>query len=399
MEISAEKEIKIIIIGSGAAGVYAADNIRKNNKNAIIEMITNDKYMPYFRPSIPDILIKEINDNDLEIKNPEWYKDNNIQVTLNSEVAKIETAEYKIILDNGTIKKYNKLILANGARGFVPPIQNVNLKGVFVLRSREDAENIKKYAMKSKKAVVIGGGVLGLEAAWELKKIVQHVEIVEAEKRILPRQLDNEGSELFEKILNREDVKFNKGHFVKSLIGDKEVKSVQLEDGTTIETDIVIISAGIKANKEITEGTDIKVNRGIIVNEKMETNIADIYACGDVAEHEGIIMGLWSPAVDQGKTAGINAVGGEAIYQPLIHPVTFSGMNTSIFSMGNIDNNDEKDEKLSYYDGSKCVYRKICYRDSIISGGILIGDTSKSGVILRGIRGKHTKDKIEKSFQ
>lgn len=393
-----DTDIKVLIIGSGAAGVYAAEAVRERNKSATIEIITKDKYMPYYRPSVSDIFIKELDESDLEIKKPVWYQDNNIEISLDTEVSKIDTYSCEIVLGNGARKKYDKLILANGARCAIPPIQNINVNGVFVLRGREDAENIKKYALKSKKAVVIGGGVLGLEAAWGLKELGLEVEIVEAETRIFPRQLDPEGSAVLETILQNENIILNKNHFVKVIKGETEVSGVELENGKFISADMVLVSAGIKTNKEIAEGTELKVNRGIIVNSNMETNIKDIYACGDLAEYEGMVAGLWSPAIEQGKTAGANAAGDSIQYEAILHPVTFGGMNTSIFSIGDLGTKDGDYEVFAYADKKNNGYKKVYFKNGVITGGILIGDTSKSSVLLKGVRGGYTKEKVMKAL-
>ena len=171
----------------------------------------------------------------------------------------------------------------------------------------EDTEKVKEYAKNCKRAVVIGGGVLGLEAAWGLKLLGIETSVIEMMQRILPKQLDEQGSELLEAAIEQAGEKIFKGVVVSAIEGEEKVTSIALENGQHILADLVIISAGIAPNKELAQNLGLNLGRGIVVNEKMETSIKDIYACGDVAEYNGKIIGLWQVAMEQGKTAGINA--------------------------------------------------------------------------------------------
>lgn len=393
-------EEKYIVVGNGAAGIAAADAIRTRNNSATIEIITKEDCPAYYRPSLSDYISGEINEKDFYLRDDSWYKEKNIQVIYGVNVDDIKPTDKLIKLSNGETKNYDKLILANGSRGNIPPILGVEKTGTFVLRSKKDADRIKEYAKEASRVVVIGGGILGLEAASELKSLGLNVTIVEMASRIFPRQLDEEASALFEEIVSKKDIKIYKNHFVKAIGGKTKVESVELDNGKEIKADMVLISAGIKANTQITIGSPIMSNYGIIVDDTMLTSEKDIYACGDVAEYKGMVTGLWATALDQGNVAGANATGDNLVYKPSIQPVTFSGLDTNIFSIGDIGSDPDKDYGVSVYDDKKNgVYKKLYFSNGKFVGGILCGDISKAPALLNAIKtDTEMKDLVKKVF-
>lgn len=380
-----------IIIGNGAAGFYAADAIRQKNSKAYITMISEENYYSYYRPSLSEYLAKDISDKKLYLKNKDWFEENSINLKLNTKVENILPKENKIVLSDGTCLKYDKLILANGARNFIPPTAGTDKNGVFSLRTINDADEIISYAKDSKKAVVIGGGLLGLEAAWELQNLGLDVTVVEFFQRLLPRQLDEEGAEIFKKQISNCGINVILGDSLVEILGNDNVTNIKLKSGTTLDTDMVLFSVGIRANKELAEKCGIKTDKSVVVNEKMETNIPDIYACGDVAELNGRNYGIWPAAVQMGKVAGINASGDELIFKDFVSSTIFSSMDTNLFSSGYFD--DECDV-LSYNNEDNQIYKKLFFKDNKLVGCILLGDTSLSIKIVKGIREGYSKEKI-----
>lgn len=390
----------IIIVGNGAAGIAAADAVRIRNEEANIEIITKEDVPAYYRPSLSDYLTDSINDKEFYLKDESWYKDKNISISYGINVDIINSEEKNIKLSNGEIRKYDKLILANGSRGNIPPVLGVEKQGTFVLRTKKDADRIKEYAKESSRVVIIGGGILGLEAAWELKKLGLKVTIVEMAARIFPRQLDAEASLIFEEQVNKQEIKIYKNHYVKAIVGENKVEYVELDNGKQIKADMVLVSAGIKSNTQVATGSPIKFNYGILVDEKMSTSEADIYAAGDIAEFQGSVMGLWATALEQGNIAGANAAGDDLIYKPSIQPVTFSGMETSIFSIGDIGTDPDKEYGISVYSDKKNnIYKKLYFFEEKFVGGILYGDISKASALLNAIKSNsEMKDLVKKVF-
>ena len=320
------------------------------------------------------------------MKDYDWFKSNNIEVMLDKHVVEINNRERTVLLNTGLIKEYDKLIIAIGAECFMPPITGNNKEGVFTLRYLKDATDIKEYANNVKTATVVGGGVLGLETAWELKKLGLDVTVVELASRILPRQLDETASKILEKIILETGVKLIMDDSVNEITGDDKVTGLRLKSGKELETELVVVSAGVRANVKIADDIGININRAIVVNDKMKTNISDIYACGDCCEFNGINYALWSEAIEQGKTAGINAVGDVSVYNSIIPSTTSNIFNTSIFSVGDVGSNpnehyDSKEEK----DTANNAYQKLFYKDNVLVGAILIGDTRKSKDLLEAL--------------
>lgn len=382
-ENSIEKEVDILIIGGGVAAVNAADAVSSRNKKARITIISKEKYLPYYRTRLTEIIDNEIPMERMLIKKESWYAERNIKLLLEEEVISVATDEKFVELASGKRLNYDSLVIASGARCFVPPFENKDLKNVRVIREMAETYDIIDTAKKSKKVVVIGGGVLGLEAAWGFKNLGLDVTVLEVMPRVLPRQLDEKGSELLEKLIKTSGVNIMTGVEIKGFAGSDCVEKVVLKNGVELDADLVIISAGIAPNKEFMLSTKIAVNRGIIVNEKMETSIKDIYACGDIAEYNGKIIGLWQVAMEQGKIVGANICGEEKIYSEQIQPLSFEGMNTQLLSIGNIT---DSSETVVDYNAEKNIYRKFFFKNEILVGALLIGDTGKSGAVIKGVR-------------
>ncbi len=382
-ENSIEKEVDILIIGGGVAAVNVADAVSSRNKKARITIISKERYLPYYRTRLTEIIDNEIPMERMLIKKESWYDERNIKLLLEEEVISVATDEKFVELASGKRLNYDSLVIASGARCCVPPFENRDLKNVRVIREMAETYDIIDTAKKSKKVVVIGGGVLGLEAAWGFKNLGLDVTVLEVMPRVLPRQLDEKGSELLEKLIKTSGVNIMTGVEVKGFVGNECVEKVVLKNGVELDTDLVIISAGIAPNKEFMLSTKVAVNRGIIVNEKMETSIKDIYACGDIAEYNGKIIGLWQVAMEQGKIAGANICGEEKIYSEQIQPLSFEGMNTQLLSIGNIT---DSGETVIDYNAEKSIYRKFFFKNEILVGALLIGDTGKSVAVIKGVR-------------
>ncbi|OHD36509.1 MAG: hypothetical protein A2015_02705 [Spirochaetes bacterium GWF1_31_7] len=389
-----------IIIGSGAAGITAAEAIRKRNSDCTIKIITKDSQYPYYRPVISDYLSIDVPDSELYIKDEKWYIQNRIEVLRNIEVLDIKTDTKNVLLNNNQSISYDKLIIASGARAHTLPIVGSDKPGVFTIRTLDCADRIKKYIKDNncKNAFFIGGGVLGLEAASAFRDLGLSVSIIERESRIFPRQLDEEGSAIFENKLLSLGVRLFKKSGVKRIAGDDKVIGIELDDDQYFNADIIIISAGIRANKQLAEKSGMKHIIGIQVDSHMKTSQNDIYACGDAAEFEGKIQGLWATASLQGEIAGANATGDDISYVESLQPVTFSSMETPIFSVGDICCDQSKKYSVLSFHGDNGEYKKLFFNDSKLIGGILIGDISKSGTLLKGVKERKNINAIAKNI-
>ncbi|GAB6168516.1 FAD-dependent oxidoreductase [Clostridium carnis] len=397
---SIDKEETYVIIGNGAAGFYAAKAIKYRNPCAIIKLISNENEHSYVRTQLSD-LISEDRDDSFYLAASNWYKENNIVEMLGVNVNKIDKDSKTIFLDNKHGIRYDKLILANGSYNFIPPTNvkidgdeleinswNYNsVKGIHTIKKLEDVEILKEELPSAKNVVIIGGGLLGLEAAWEIQKRDVNVTVIELADRMLPRQLDTDGSKLFESLVNNTPVNVLLGSAVDHITANEnKVNSITLKNGDTIDADIVIFSVGVRSNIYLAQPIGIACNRGIIVNDHMETNIPDIFACGDVAEVDGCYYGNWPAAIEMGKVAGANATGDNVKFEKFVSSTVFTAMNTEIFSAGLINFDDENLEKVGYVDTIHNKYSKLFFKDNKLVGGILIGDISSSVKIIMGIQ-------------
>ena len=389
-----ETDDMIVIVGGGVAALSAAKAARERSEDVRITILSNENEYPYYRTLLSEMIGEGIAREQFLVKNEKWYEDKNIEVRLNTVVENIDSSKKVLKTSSGEIS-YDKLIIATGAKAMIPSIGNSHLKGIFTVRDKNDVDEIKNYCIGKKKAVVIGGGVLGLESACGLQKLGLEVTVIEMMQRILPRQLDEDGSKIFEKCIEKSNVKLYKNSKAERFKGTNDVEGIYLDNGEFVKADIVIISSGITPNKELAQSADIKTNRGIVVDEKMQTSKENIYACGDVAEYKGNIIGLWQISSDQGKVAALNALGIDERYEDKIQPVTFEGMGTKIFSAGGVlETGDSVSETIF----EELIYKKLNFKNSQLMSGILIGDVEKGIVIIKGLKDEEKKGNLLKKF-
>ena len=378
-----------VILGNGAAGFQAAKAIRERDKTGSVVIISNEPYPTYNRPMLTKSMVAGLSAEQIAVEDTSWYEENQIYQLLGKEVTQIDTKEKEVKFAEGEGIKYTKLIYALGSECFIPPIAGKEKPEVIAVRRLSDVQKIEKMLPKVKNAVVIGGGVLGLEAAWELKKAQCNVTVLEVGAKLMGRQLDDTASDMLKAISAANGIVIQTGVQVASIEGDDHVTGVKLGNGETILADLVIVSAGVRANTTIAKKAGIEVDRAVVVNEKMETNIPDIYACGDCAQYEGVNYAIWPQALEQGKTAGANAAGDVAQYQQVPGALTFHGMNTALFASG--DNGKREDviyKTVEMKDPSKKQYEKLYFFNNRLCGVILIGDLSKMAELSNALEKK-----------
>ncbi|MBC8060614.1 MAG: FAD-dependent oxidoreductase [Clostridiaceae bacterium] len=379
-----DKKESYIIIGNGIAGFNAAEAIRKRNSVCSIEIISSERYLTYYRPQLSDALSADLLDEQFYLEKEDYYKNNNIKLTLDTMVLDIKPESKTITLIDGTVMSYDKLILANGGIAFLPSLPGTNKQGVHVLRSLNDALEVKCSLDVIKKAIVIGGGLLGLEAAWEMRKKGIEVTVVEFSPRLLPNQLDENGAQVFKKIVASSGVEIILGDSVKEILGDDKVTGLQLSSGKEIAAELVLFSVGVRPNKAVGKNAGLSINNGVLVNDKMETSTKDIYACGDVAELENMVYGNWPASQEMGTVAGRNAVGDTAKFQNFVTSIVFNALNVELFTAGTV--NEPNAVHFEMEDNNKNIYKKLFFKEGKLIGGILLGDTSKAVQVVSGIQ-------------
>lgn len=390
--------MRYIIIGNGVAGTTAAFNIRKLDSSGEIIILTDEGVPFYSRIRLIEYPAGEVDEKGLVIYKDDWYEKNNIKLLLNTPVADIDKNKKQVITSNGKTPDYDRLLLATGGISFVPPIPGSGKKGVFTLRTLKDAIKIKNYASETKKALLIGGGVLGLEAGNSLRKTGHEVSVVEFFSRLLPRQMDSEGAEVLKAQMENMGFTFYLGAKSKEITGNDRVTGLILEGGRKIDCDLIIISAGVRPDAVLGRRLGIKINKGLLVNDRMETEIKDVYAAGDLIEHRGVFYGIWPAAEKQGEIAGINMAGGNAIYEGTTPSNVLKIVGINLAAAGDIDAEGEYDSIIEK-DKNQYIYRKLVIKDSVLSGCILYGDISGYRKILKAIDEKRNIEEIRKNLE
>ena len=367
-----------VILGNGAAGVSAAEAIRERDKTGSIVIVSDEAYTAYNRPMLTKSMTTGLGIDTIAMHEESWYEENRIFQVLGRKVSGIDPREKEIRLDDGTVLRYTKLIYALGSECFIPPIPGADLPEVVAIRRLKDAEKVSELVKQTKHAVVIGGGVLGLEAAWELKKSRCQVTVLELAPKLMGRQLDDAAGDMLKLIGEAQGIRMETGVTIASIEGDGHVTGVKLSTGEVIPAELVIISAGVRANVALAKEAGIAVDRAVIVDKAMRTNVKDIYACGDCAQYEGMNYAIWPQAVEEGKTAGASAAGDQAEYVPVSPALTFNGMNTSLFAAGDNGKNPNLIYRtVEFKDLGRKQYEKYYFLNNRLCGVILIGDVSK----------------------
>ena len=335
-----------MILGNGTAGLNAAKAIRQRDKTGAVIMISNEAYPSYNRPMLTKSMLASLTPEQIAVETESWYKSNNIYQILGRTAVSVDTKKSEVILDDGSQIHFTRLIYALGSESFIPPIPGSGREQVIAVRRISDVEKISSLLKTSKTAVVIGGGVLGLEAAWELKKAGLSVTVLEAAPMLMGRQLDATAGSILEEISRRNGISIHTGVSITSIDGDETgaVSGVSLSSGEVLPADLVIVSAGVRANTALAQEMGLKIEKAVVVNSRMEAGIKHVYACGDCAEYKGANFAIWPEASEQGRVAGANAAGDELEYRPVSSALTFNGMNTSLYAAG--DNRKESEPAL-----------------------------------------------------
>ncbi len=369
-----------VILGNGAAGYYAAKAIRERDKTGTIVLISNEPYLSYNRPMLTKSIVAGLSAEQIAIADRNWYEKENIFPMLSKEVVDVDMEQKEVVLEDKSRVHYTKLIYALGSECFIPPIKGSTLPEVAVIRRLADVERLEVLIKEAKDVVVIGGGVLGLEAAWELKKAGLNVTVLEVAPVLMGRQLDIDAGEWLLQAAKKSGIEIRTGVKVASIDGETHVSGVTLSEGEQIKAGMVVISAGVRANIELAKKMGLLTNRGVVVNSRMESSKKDIYACGDCAEFQGISYGVWPEAVEEGKVAGANAAGEEVEYTIKEPALTFHGMNTALFAAGDNGKNPNLLYKtIVYQDMGREQYQKYYFLNDRLCGVTLLGDLSLMG--------------------
>lgn len=360
-----------VVVGGGIAGVTAAEAIRKQDATGKIVLVSGEKSLPYARLNLTPFLAGQVKAEQLTLHPAEWYEKKGIELITGREVGDIDVEGKKLRLRPRGNQRYDRLVLATGAHPFMPPIPGITRRGVMQLRTDQDCHRLIGTASAGGKCVCLGGGLLGLETAGALASHGVPVTVIEDRPWLLPRQLDQSAARVLQQRLEKMGITFRLGRQAEELVGDERVRGVRLADDTTVDADIVIVTAGIRPNSYLARAAGIDVNMGILVNEKMETSATDIWAAGDVAEFRGRIYGLWTSSQQQGLVAGTNAAGGAKAFGGLVSSTALKVVDIDVVSIGPVEADDEntvvaRQDEDSYY--------RFLLRAGVLQSAIIVGD-------------------------
>lgn len=375
---------RYIIVGNGVAGVEAAINIRNLDNEGDILIISPSKKYFYARPRLIDYLSGKVDLGKITANKEEFYFDKDIAHELGARVVEINPEKHLVVTDDGQSCEYDKLLLATGARAFMPEIPGNEKKGAFTFRAATDADNIREYCTDLESVVLIGGGLLGLETAYSLTLLGKTVTVVEFADHLLPNQLDTAAGALLQQLLEEKGINFILKCSAEEILGGEHVEGIKLNNGTTIDCGAVVFSTGVRSRLELAYSLGLETNRGIVVDDHMVTSLPDIYAAGDVAEHRGRCYGLWQPSKQQGAVAGQNMAGEEILYDGSPVETRLKVAGISLFSAGAFE--AEGDNVIIEKENG--VYRKLVFLNEKLIGANIIGDNKAAMTCSKVYEGK-----------
>jgi NAD(P)H-nitrite reductase large subunit len=380
------KAFDYLIIGNSAGGIGAAEAIREVDTDGTMAIVSDEAYQAYSRPLISKLLSGERTIESMLFRAPDFYQKNRIDFLPGVRAEKLNPAQHMISLDNGTELTYSKLLLATGGEPISPQVTGNGKNGVFFFQSIDNALKIGEYVKKDMRAVVIGGGLIGLSLSEALTKKGVNVTIIELKDRVLNTILDETGSAIVREVLESKGINVVTNHTITEVKGITSVNSVLLDNGEELPCDMLAFAIGVSPRIELAKKAKINVNRGIIVDSTMATGTEDIYACGDAVEtydfikQENRVIPIWPNAYIGGRTAGFNLAGVRTEYpfSTVMNSLNYFGM--SIVTAGDIETAGQRNVKILEFREDQ-TYKKLLIKNGYITGMVFINDIDKAGML------------------
>lgn len=375
--------MKIAVVGNGLAGTLFSKTLREIDPKAVIDIFAAEKYRYYPRPNLIEFLAGSRPFERLFAFPETWYDDQKIGLHLANPVQSIHPADRRIELKDGTRAGYDYLLLADGAHSFVPPITGSDKSGLFTLRNLDDAYAILDYLEGRGQAAVIGGGLLGLEIARALNVRGVKVTIIEFFPRLLPRQLDVQGADLLKAQIEDMGIEVRLGLVTEEILGRDAVSGLRFKDGTELKVDMAIVAAGVRANLSLAKAAGLKTDKGLMVNDRMQTADPRIFAAGDSVEHRERLYGIIPASFEQARVAARNIGGRDDTYQGTVFSNSLKIMGLSVTSLGTVNPEEPAVEEFRSVRKGEGVYKKIAVRDGKLIGAVWMGTKKGADVLGR----------------
>ncbi|HTR85800.1 MAG TPA: FAD-dependent oxidoreductase [Reyranella sp.] len=366
---------RLVVVGNGMAAMRAVEELlARAPRRYDITVVGAEPHGNYNRILLSSLLAGEKTADEIAINGRNWYAEHGIRLLAGNPVTSIDPLAKSVTVEGLGALPYDTLLLGTGSRPLVPPLPGLGLPGVRAFRDIADTEAMIAAAGPDRRAVVIGGGLLGLEAAWGLKRRGMEVTVVHLMPTLMERQLDQTAGELLQSALSSRGIDFVTSAETEEILGSERAEGVRLADGRTIAADLVVLAIGIRPNIEMAKAAGLYVNRGILVGDDMRTSDPGIYAVGECIEHNGQVFGLVAPIWEQARVCGARLAGDpDAVYVP---PPVFTSLKITgidVFSAGSLAATDEADEELTLHDPGRGIYKKLVLRQERIVGSVLYG--------------------------
>ncbi len=385
---------KLVVIGNGMAGARTVEEIlaRGGGEQFEITMFGDEPYGNYNRILLSNVLNGTQDAADIFLNPLEWYTENSVKLHAPARVKHIDRARKEVHSDDGQVTPYDKLLIATGSRPFVPPMEGMETPGgetkhgVFVFRTLDDCHKIAGYATKCRRAAVIGGGLLGLEAARGLINYGVEVHVIHISGHLMNQQLDPAAGGILKGIMEKMGIHVHTEKATTRVLGDDSVTGLEFKDGTTLDCDMVVISTGIKPNAEIGAECGLTVERAIVTDNQMRSvDDPDVYVVGECAQHRGKVYGLVAPLWEMGTVLADHITGRneEAAYHGSKIATKLKVMGVELASMGVTEPEDERDEVVTFAEPKRGTYKKLIIRDGILIGAMMLGDLNKVAYLMQ----------------
>ncbi|MBM6995651.1 NAD(P)/FAD-dependent oxidoreductase [Paenibacillus sp. DXFW5] len=390
---------KLVVIGNGMAGISAVEQILKLTTKFDITVFGSEPHPNYNRIMLSYVLEGSKTMDDIVLNDLNWYKEHGITLHMGTTVERIDAEAKEVVADNGQRVPYDKVLIATGSTSFILPIPGSDKEGVVGFRDIADCEQMLQAANTYKTAAVIGGGLLGLEAAKGLVQLGMDVTVVHLMEDLMERQLDHQAAGMLQAELERQGIKFKMGAQTTELLGDNRVRGLRFADGTELAAEFVVMAVGIKPNVAVAKASGMEVNRGIVVNDYMQTSLEGVYSVGECTEHRGICYGLVAPLFEQGNVMAKHISGVDTPpYEGSVVSTKLKISGVDVFSTGEFIDGPEH-TVIANKDDWKRTYKKILLKDGKLVGAVLFGDITDSAELQKLIKqGAEMTDELYESL-
>jgi len=371
---------RLVVIGNGMAGIACLEQMLKYGHEFDITVFGEETHVNYNRILLSSVLAGEADAEEIVLNGIDWYRRNHIDLRLGVRIDGVDCANHMVHGNDGSTVSYDNLIFATGAKPLIPAIEGSDKHGVYVFRTLDDARMLVDRSAPGLKAAVIGGGLLGLEAARGLQMRGCEVTVIHRSKSLMSRQLDAAGGFCVLRAMEAMGLRVILNRQTHTILGNGHAEGLRFTDGEEVAAEMVVIAAGIQPNAALAKSAGLEVNKGIIVDDYLRTSDASIYAVGECTEHRGVTFGLVAPLYEQAKVLAARITGNKTTGFPGATLSTrLKVMGVDVFSAGHVDENEPGVEAVRYEDPALGIYKKVLVKDNALHGVILVGDTSDEG--------------------